>query len=54
MNVPMFHLHHDSASRGVHVERIRGTENARAPDAIADMSQQEVEALAAELSAFFR
>jgi glycosyltransferase involved in cell wall biosynthesis len=54
MNVPMFHLHHDSVSRGEHIERIRDTENARAPEAIADMSQEEVEALAVELSAFFR
>ena len=54
MNVPMFHLHHDSVSRGEHIERIRDTENARAPEAIADMSQEEVEALAIELSAFFR
>ncbi|WP_422097805.1 galactosyltransferase-related protein [Variovorax sp.] len=53
MDVPLFHLHHDSASRQEHKEGIRDTQNQRAPEAIVDMSQDEVEALARELSGFF-
>ena len=53
MDVPLFHLHHDSASRQEHKESIRDTQNQRAPEAIVDMSQDEVEALARELSGFF-
>lgn len=51
--VPMFHLHHDSGSRDALIESIRDTENLRASLAIETMSQEEVEALARELSAFF-
>jgi cellulose synthase/poly-beta-1,6-N-acetylglucosamine synthase-like glycosyltransferase len=51
--VPMFHLHHDSGSRDALIESIRDTENLRAPRAIETMSQEEVEALARELAAFF-
>ncbi|SEF31002.1 glycosyltransferase family 2 protein [Variovorax sp. NFACC27] len=51
--VPMFHLHHDSGSRTELIESIRDTENLRAPQAIEGMSQEEVEALVRELSAFF-
>ncbi|WP_208513655.1 glycosyltransferase family 2 protein [Variovorax paradoxus] len=53
MDVPLFHLHHDSASRQEHKESIRDTQNQRAPEAIVDMTQDEVEALARELSGFF-
>lgn len=53
MDVPLFHLHHDSASRQEQKESIRDTQNQRAPEAIVDMTQDEVEALARELSGFF-
>ena len=53
MHVPLFHLHHDSGSRNELIEGLHGTENLRASHAIESMSQEEVEALACELSAFF-
>lgn len=53
MHVPLFHLHHDSGSRSELIESIRDTENVRASNAIETMTQEEVEALARELSAFF-
>lgn len=51
--VPLFHLHHDSGSRNELIESTRDTDNLRASHAIESMSQEEVEALARELSAFF-
>jgi hypothetical protein len=53
MHVPLFHLHHDSGSRNELIESLHGTENLRASHAIETMSQEEVEVLARELSAFF-
>ena len=53
IHVPLFHLHHDSGSRIELIESIRDTENLRAAHAMETMSQEEVEALPRELSAFF-
>lgn len=51
--VPLIHLHHDSSSRASLAEEFNATEKGQAVRDIAIMPQEEVEALASELGAFF-
>jgi len=51
--VPLIHLHHDSSSRSKLADDFNATESGQAVRGIEMMPQEEVEALARELSAFF-
>ncbi|AMP01215.1 hypothetical protein CAter10_3746 [Collimonas arenae] len=51
--MPLIHLHHDSNSRNKLADAFNATESGQSVRDIKTMPQEEVEALARELSTFF-